>query len=303
MKPPFDFAVEDYPLAPLTLYKIGGPADLALLPRNVAEARTAYEWLLEQPGRKIVLGGGSNVLIDDRGIRGIVLVTTHFNSIDSLGGGRYHIEAGTILDRVVQDVMLANNYAGVGGLTGIPGTVGGAIYMNAGTVNGSTCQHMESVEIIDSEGCRVVPIDESRYSYRGQDFCSSGGLILRGLFHFEKTDEPQRPIYDHYIQRRREKQPKGNCCGSVFKNPPGDHAGRLIESCALKGTRRGGAQISPMHANFIMNDDKATFDDIRGLIALCRATVQERHGVTLETEVVIVRAAEDAAPTAAPQFL
>ncbi|HRK34859.1 MAG TPA: FAD-binding protein, partial [Candidatus Hydrogenedentes bacterium] len=134
---PFDFAVENYPLAPLTIYQVGGPARLALIPRTVDEAVQAYEWTLKQPGKRTVLGGGSNVLIDDAGYDGIVIVMSRLDAMEPLGNDRYRIESGVDLDQVVREIMLENNYGMVGGLTGIPGTVGGAIYMNAGTVNGS----------------------------------------------------------------------------------------------------------------------------------------------------------------------
>ena len=285
---PFEFAVENFPLAPLTLYQVGGPARLALLPRTLEEANEAYQWMAEQPDRRMVLGGGSNVLIDDQGFDGIVFVTTKLDGIEPLGGDRYRVLAGVALDRMVREVMLANNCDGVGGLTGIPGTVGGAIYMNAGTVNGSTCMLMESVDVAGPEGLRTIPMAESLFSYRGQTFCPPGSLILGGTFRFTQAEKDQQAIYDHYIQRRKEKQPQGKCCGSVFKNPEGDHSGRLIEACGLKGTRHGGAAISPLHANFIMNEDNATCADILWLIDLCKRTVFERFGVALQEEVVYI---------------
>ncbi len=219
----------------------------------------------------------------------MVLLTHRLDRLEELGDRRYRVECGVVLDRLVQEVMLAHNYDGVGGLTGIPGSVGGAIYMNAGTVNGSTCQLMESVEVVAHDGLRVIALEPSLYSYRGQTFCPPGGLILRGTFRFTPAEKDQRAIYDHYIRRRKETQPQGHCCGSVFKNPPGEHAGRLIEACGLKGTRRGGAIISPKHANFIMNEDNASSEDILALIALAKEAVRERFGIRLEEEVVIVR--------------
>lgn len=287
---PFDFAFEHYPLAPLTMYNVGGPARLALLPRSVEEACAAYRWLSEQDCPRLLLGGGSNVLIDDEGFDGVVLVTTGLSRVDALGGDRYRVEAGLELDMLVRDIMLPNNYHGVGGLTGIPGTVGGALYMNAGTVNGSTCQLAESVTVIGPEGRRDVMVSDSLYGYRGQRFCPPGSLILAAVFRFTAAAENQRSVYEHYRQRRLEKQPQGYCCGSVFRNPDGDHAGRLIEACGLKGARRGGAVVSPQHANFIMNDDGASSQDIMGLIELCRQRVLDQFGVRLETEVVIVGA-------------
>lgn len=287
--PPFPFAKARYPLASATLYNVGGPATWALFPETIDEARQAYAWMAAQPGPKLVLGGGSNVLIDDRGFDGIVLFTGRLNQIEDLGGGRYRVECGVELDRLVREVMLAHNYDGVGGLTGIPGSTGGAMFMNAGTVNGSTCQWLTEAEVLGPDGARRVAVDATMYSYRGQTFAPPRHLIVQGWFQFVPAGTDQRAVYDHYIQRRREKQPQGYCCGSVFKNPDGDHAGRLIEACGLKGARAGGAQISPMHANFIMNEANASFEDICELIERCKAAVRDRFGVELEEEVRIIR--------------
>ncbi len=292
-RPPFAFAEPDYLLAPLTRYRVGGPARWALLPRSINEAREAYAWMAAQrsneaPVRRFILGGGSNVLISDQGLDGVVLITAALEGMEPLGDDRFRIECGVELNDLVHDVLLPGNYDGVGGLTGIPGTVGGAIYMNAGTVNGTTCQWVESVEVAGAGGTRAVAMAPSLYEYRSQSFCPPGDLILQGIFQFRVAEADQQAVYEHYLQRRREKQPQGNCCGSVFKNPPHGHAGRLIEACGLKGTRRGGALISPVHANFIMNDGGATFDDIRSLIRLCQSTVKQRFGVDLEREVVVL---------------
>lgn len=284
---PFDFAVRDYPLASASLYNVGGPAKMALTPRNLKEVEAAYAWLAQQDEPFIVLGGGSNVLIADAGFPGIVLFTTALTRIEELGEDRFRVEGGVILDTMLKETILKYNYAGAGGLTGIPGTVGGAIFMNAGTVNGSICQLMESVQITTEHGTEEIQIDESLYSYRGQRFCTNRGLIVSGLFHFSRTDEDQMAIYNKYIARRKKTQPQGHSCGSVFKNPEGDHSGRLIESCGLKGMRHGGAQISDVHANFIVNDQNATSDDILYLINLCKETVHREHGVLLEEEVKI----------------
>lgn len=286
---PFEFAEEDLPLAPLTLYKVGGPAGLALLPRTIEEACAAYSWMVGRPERWTILGGGSNVLISDKGFPGTVLVTTRLNTLEPLANDCCRVEAGVELDRLVREVMVAGNYEGAGSLTGIPGSVGGAIYMNAGTLNGTTCQFLESVEVMSERGSETIPVEPSLYGYREQGFCPPGGLILRGLFRFMRSQEDQQAIYDRYMRRRREIQPQGNCCGSVFKNPPGRHAGRLLEACGLKGTRRGGAVISPLHANFIVNEEGATFEDILWLIELCKRRVREQFGIALEEEVVIIR--------------
>lgn len=284
---PLDFAVEDFPLAPTSLYNVGGAARVALMPRSREEVEAAYAWTKTQDMPMIVLGGGSNVLIADEGFPGIVLFTTEMTGIDALGDDRYWIGGGTVLDTMLQETILKKNYHGAGGLTGIPGTVGGAIFMNAGTVNGSICELMESVDITTETGTQTISIDPSKYSYRGQTFCPPSGLILGGTFQFAPAEEDQQAIYTHYINRRKETQPKGHSCGSVFKNPEGDHSGRLIESCGLKGTRRGGAAISDVHANFIVNDQNATSADILSLIQFCKETVYKEHGVLLEEEVKI----------------
>jgi UDP-N-acetylmuramate dehydrogenase len=287
--PPFEFFKEHYPLAPETYYKVGGPARMALLPRNAAEAEAAYVWMRDQPGPKLILGFGSNVLISDEGFPGIVLFTHGLTNVERLGDDRYAVDAGVSLDDLVVEVLLPNNYEGTGSLTGIPGSVGGAIFMNAGTVNGSTCELLHSVDMATPDGVVTVYPNAAIYSYRAQTFCRPEDLILKGVFRFRRAAEDQRSVYEHYLQRRREKQPQGFCCGSVFKNPENDHAGRLIEACGLKGTRRGGAVISPQHANFIMNENNATFDDILGLIELCKQRVHERFGIGLEEEVRIIR--------------
>ncbi len=287
--PPFEFYQRDYPLAPETYYKIGGPARMALLPRNIAEAREAYAWMREQAERVLILGFGSNVLISDRGFPGIVLFTHGLKNITALGEDRFEIDAGVSLDDLVTETILPNNYEGAGALTGIPGSVGGAIFMNAGTVNGSTCEMLECVHLATLSGPVTMPMEPSMYAYRTQHFCGPDDLILGGVFQFRRSAEDQQRIYEHYMQRRLEKQPQGYCCGSVFKNPENDHAGRLIEACGLKGVHRGGAVISERHANFIMNEHDATFEDILGLIALCKVRVRERFGVALEEEVRIIR--------------
>lgn len=286
---PFDFSEEYYPLASHTLYNVGGPARLALLPRNEQEMQQAYAWLLKQPEAKLILGAGSNVLIADEGFPGIVLFTMGLRRLESFGDHRYYMGGGLELTRMVREILLPNNYEGVGALTGIPGSVGGALYMNAGTVNGSTCAYVESVDVLTPKGISTVLMTPALYGYRCQRFCAPGDVIMGAIFRFTPSEQDQREIFEHYIQRRLDKQPQGYCCGSVFKNPPNEHAGRLIESCGLKGARHGGAIISPKHANFIMNENHATFEDIMALIALAKNTVRDRFGIELEEEVRIIR--------------
>ncbi|MCA1902772.1 MAG: UDP-N-acetylmuramate dehydrogenase [Candidatus Hydrogenedens sp.] len=282
------FVYRDYPLAPHTYYNIGGCADIAMIPINEEEMALAYRYFQEFSLPRFILGGGTNVLISDKGFRGLVLITCAYQQIQSLGGDRYYITSGVELQRIVKEIMLENNYEGVGALTGIPGTVGGALFMNAGTVNGCICEWAEEVHLLSSGGLRMVSMCPSLYSYRSQKFCSTEDLILGAVFHFRESDKDQRPIYEHYISRRKEKQPEGHCCGSVFKNPPNEHAGKLIEDCGLKGYRYGGAVISPVHANFIMNEGNASFNDVLYLIRLAKHKVLEKFNICLEEEVRII---------------
>lgn len=286
---PFDFVKADFPLGPHTYYRVGGPARRAFFPETVAEAQRAFEWIMGQAEPYFVLGAGSNVLVPEEGFAGNVLFTQELRELRGLGEHRYFCAAGTALQVLVREVLLLNNYEGVGALTGIPGSVGGAIFMNAGTAHGSTCQWLESVDLLSREGRRTVSISPAQYAYRHQDFCAAGEVILGGLFRFCVSDQDQRVIHAHYLQRRKETQPQGFCCGSVFKNPPGKHAARLIDACGLKGARRGGAVISEKHANFIMNDKHATFSDILQLIELAKRTVHAQFGIVLEEEVRIIR--------------
>lgn len=288
--PPFDFAMPDYPLAPETFYRIGGPARWALFPRTLHEMAVAFSWAVRNVEHMFIIGRGSNLLVSDSGFSGAVLFTRDVAGVESLGDDCYRIATGVDLQRLVRDLLVPNNYDATGSLTGIPGSIGGAIVMNAGTVNGATCQWLETVTLmreIDAAP-RTFPVTPDDFSYRNQTFCGPRDLILDGVFHFNRAAKDQREVFAHYMTRRRDTQPQGLCCGSVFKNPPGNHAGRLIEACDLKGTRHGGAIISPKHANFIMNEDRATFDDVMALIALCKTRVHRQFGILLEEEVRII---------------
>lgn len=296
--PHFDFVREHYALAPHTFYRIGGPARWAFFPKNQYEVEAAYCWINAQHMPVLVLGAGSNMLIDDRGFPGAVVFTTELKKIEHYAPHEFLIGTGIPLADIVCSLMLPNNYAGVGALTGIPGTLGGALFMNAGTVNGAICEFTKQVSLLTPSGITELDIRPEFYGYRSQSFCKKDRIIISAKLAFEVSEKDETAIYRHYIQRRRETQPQGWCCGSVFKNPPDNHAGRLIESCGLKGTRVGGAIISEKHANFIMNEDNATFQDVMGLMQLVKETVHTRFGIVLEEEVRIISA--ESAPTMLP---
>ncbi|MCK5860867.1 MAG: UDP-N-acetylmuramate dehydrogenase [Candidatus Hydrogenedentes bacterium] len=286
---PFDFARTNYVLAPHTRYHIGGSAHLALFPPTLADMEAAYQWLFTTDMPFIVIGGGANMLIDDRGYDGCALFTTELKEVHPLGNHSFFVGTGILLADLVRKIMLPNNYEGVGALTGIPGTVGGALFMNAGTANGSVCELAVSVDLLEDKGVRRLPLTPDRYGYRGQSFCQGDTVITGAMFRFTPSERDESEVYHHYMRRRSETQPDGLCCGSVFKNPPDDHAGRLIEAAGLKGKRHNGAIISEKHANFIMNDADASFDDVFHLITLVKQTVHARFGVELHEELRIIR--------------
>lgn len=287
LSPP-SFIKENLSLAPHCFYNIGGPMRWALFPRSLEEIQEGYQWIQKKGVPFLILGGGTNVLVSDKGYDGAVLFTVGLDYIAPLGSNRFKAGAGTMLASLVTQVLLPNNYTGTGALTGIPGSVGGALYMNAGTVNGTICQFTESVQLLSASGVTRWQMSRDDYCYRGQRFCTTDTVILEGVFSFTVDVKDQQAVYEHYLKRRKETQPQGRCCGSVFKNPEGDHAGRLIELCGLKGTRRGGAVISEKHANFIVNQDNASFDDVYGLICLAKEEVLKHFGIELKEEVRII---------------
>jgi UDP-N-acetylmuramate dehydrogenase len=278
--------LRDEPMSKHTSWRVGGPADLFFKPRDV---EALERFLKELPADMPVLwvGLGSNLLVRDGGIRGAVISTAGFmKDIVRLDECRVRAGSGvpcTILARRCTQWRLgpASFFAG------IPGTVGGALAMNAGAFGGETWDRVESVETLDRRGDRRSrQRDEYTIGYR----TVSGPAeewFLSGTWRLEPT-EALEPISE-VLQKRSASQPLGRpSCGSVFRNPPGDFAGRLIEQAGLKGARSGGARVSSKHANFIINTGTASAGDVESLIERIRNTVRERFGVRLELEVRIV---------------
>ncbi|MBM4195974.1 MAG: UDP-N-acetylmuramate dehydrogenase [Gammaproteobacteria bacterium] len=276
------------PMARHTSWRVGGPADVYFKPRSRIELVEFLE--RSDPGLPVHwVGLGSNLLVRDGGVRGVVIATgACLEYLRHLGGGLVEAEAG------VPCTVLARHCArwGVGPaefFAGIPGTVGGALTMNAGAFGGETWQHVAEVEVVNRRGevARRKPA-QYRVSYREVQ----GPAVewyLSARFQFDPAHPTSLDGVRALIQQRQAKQPLGMpSCGSVFRNPPGDFAGRLIETAGLKGTRIGGAQVSEKHANFILNTGKATAADIEALIRHVQATVEEKHGVKLVPEVHVI---------------
>lgn len=286
----------DEPMARHSSWRCGGPAAQYFAPAD----RTDLAQFFAAGGARhevLWLGLGSNLLVRDGGVRRTVIATAaglsalHWPEPDVL-----YAEAGVTCARLARAAAGAGR-AGLEFMAGIPGTVGGALRMNAGALGGETWSYVSRVETIDAAGViREYDRTAFRPHYRGVD--GPEDWFLGAWLTLPQTTDTGAEQIRQVLAERNRSQPTGQAtCGSVFRNPPGDFAGRLIEQCGLKGFSVGGAAVSGVHANFIVNDGSASAADIENLIRHVQRTVQQQHGVELELEVVIV--GEPAASTEA----
>ena len=277
-------------LAPWTSLRVGGPAELLVRPRT-AGALVSILARASAGGVPVhVLGGGANTLVGDLGIPGVALklpadlFAEEVQPLDS-GGGLVTLGAGAAIVRLT-NLMRARGWVGAEFLAGIPGTIGGAVAMNAGTKHGECKRVLEAVELATPDGLGWVPRSALRIRYRFTEL-PRGAIITRARFRLPDGDlEASRAAMEADLGYRKRTQPLSQPnCGSVFQNPPGDHAGRLIDSVGLKGATLGGAQISTLHANWIVNLGGARAADVVGLIERAQERVREATGVMLVPEV------------------
>jgi UDP-N-acetylmuramate dehydrogenase len=280
----------DEPMSAHTSWHAGGPADAFFMPRDVEDLATFLRGL--SPEIPVYwVGLGSNLLVRDGGVRGVIVSTPGaFTRIERRSQTRIYVEASVPCARIARSCVNWNlGHAEFFG--GIPGTMGGALAMNAGSFGDETWGHVVSIETIDRRWQRRTrQRNEFTVGYRHVDWPqdASEEWFLAAELQFEPRGAAA-PTVQSLLQRRRETQPTGDwSCGSVFKNPPGDHAARLIEAAGLKGHRIGDAVVSEKHANFIVNDGKARASDLEQLILFVQSTVQETYGITLEPEVRII---------------
>lgn len=288
---PPDFSarvLHDVPMAKHTSWHVGGPADLYFTPRDVTDL---VSFLRQLPAQVPVLwiGLGSNLLVRDGGIRGAV-ISTHgaLGVLERLSATRIQAEAGVPCARVARQCVKW----GMGPaefFAGIPGTLGGALAMNAGAWGGETWRHVVEVDVLDRRGIKHTRKPaEYEIGYR-KVVGPANEWFIGARLEFERRPGISGDAIRQLLDKRKESQPIGEwSCGSVFTNPPGEHAARLIESAGLKGFRIGDASVSEKHANFIINHGNARAADIEALIAHVQATVAAVHGVALATEVRIV---------------
>jgi UDP-N-acetylmuramate dehydrogenase len=281
--------LRDEPMSRHTSWHVGGPADLFFEPRDRADLA---DFLRAVPSTLPVtwVGLGSNLLVRDGGLRGAVIsVHGALAALERREDGTVWCEAGVPCARIARqcarwELGPAEFFAG------IPGTLGGALAMNAGAFGGETWRHVRQVEVIDRAGAiHHRDAVEYRVSYRHVEPPAADEAFLGAVLDFEARPGATTDAIRDLLVERKAKQPIGEwSCGSVFTNPPGDHAARLIESCGLKGRRLGGAVVAEKHANFILNEGEASAADLEQLIALVQRTVEERTGVRLQTEVRVV---------------
>jgi UDP-N-acetylmuramate dehydrogenase len=277
------------PLADLTSFRIGGPADLFLTVENDGELMTAMAAAHRHEIPAMCLGAGTNLLISDRGVRGLVVkLGASFGRIVIDGG---NVTAGAAMQfGAMVETVVDRGLAGLEFGEGIPGTVGGGLVMNAGAFGGEMARVVTLVHGVTIDGrARALTKDEVNFAYRRTDF-PPRFVITRVDFVLVYGDrEELRARMMDLRSKRAARQPHGlPNAGSVFKNPPGNFAGRLLESVGLKGARMGGAAFSGQHANFIVNLGGARADEVRELIELARSRVMESTGVTLEPEVRLI---------------
>lgn len=273
----------DHPFGQLTTFKTGGNARYYFEPTSAQSMMTAISVARRYGVDCITLGGGSNMLVSDKGYDGLVISTKRLNKI-ILKDGYAFIECGVRVGAML-DFFKSHDIGGYEFLVGIPATVGGLIATNAGAFNKNIGQKIKSVFCYNNGVLTNKAILSEQVLYR-KSLLRDREIALGALL---KTDDKgfDNDAISRYLQRRKN-QPKGNSCGCVFKNPTGDYAGRLVDECALKGYRINGAHISNSHANFIINDDGATAMDIYALIKKAKQEVIKKFGITLQEEVHFV---------------
>ena len=282
---------ENVSLAPYTSARIGGNADVLVTVKSADEFADVMKVIWEQGLPFVILGGGSNVLVSDKGVRGVVVLDrakdVRFESGDQ---PTVWCEAGVIFSN------LANRCAskGLSGLewaATVPGTIGGAVYGNAGAFGGDMSGNLIWADVLTKNGLEKISVEKMDYGYRTSALKRSDEtvIILSALLRLKNAtkDEVSAKI-NEFSERRKATQPPGASMGSMFKNPAGDHAGRLMEAAGLKGTRIGTAEISTLHGNFFVSHGETKAEDVRALIRLAQKTVAEKFNVKLELEVELV---------------
>ncbi|MBP3494094.1 MAG: UDP-N-acetylmuramate dehydrogenase [Oscillospiraceae bacterium] len=286
-----DLAVEcDVPMQRHTSFRIGGPARRMAFPVN-REQLVILLGLAQECGIKpFIMGKGTNLLVADEGLDTLVIKTEQMNAIRQLDDVTLEADAGISLARLAVFAQ-QNGLAGLEFAHGIPGSLGGAVFMNAGAYGGEMKQVVIEVAALFEDGVRYLTAEEAQFAYRHSVFSNADAVVLGAKLRLEKGDSAEiRARMDDLMARRKQSQPlEYPSAGSTFKRPTGYFAGTLIEQTGLKGLTVGGAQVSEKHAGFVINIGGATCADVTELIAQVQQRVLDAHGVQLEPEVKIIR--------------
>lgn len=273
------------PLGPYTSWKVGGTAHTVVWPDDL---KHLSQWLAADQGPLLFWGLGSNVLAPDEELKTAVVMTRSFlKNIARSARHSWTVEAGVSCARLAREAASCG-FKDAAFFCGIPGTIGGALRMNAGAFGGETWRHVDWVDMISSRGlCERYTPSDFRIGYRSVTLPAEGYFIRAQFSFFDHEAESQQARIADHLARRAATQPIGlPSCGSVFRNPYPQHAGALIEASGLKGRVIGDAEISKKHANFIINRGNATAGDIRALVQLIQSTVQDTHGISLIAEFI-----------------
>jgi UDP-N-acetylmuramate dehydrogenase len=281
----------DVPMTRHTSLRIGGPADALATPSSRDQLASLLALCAANQVPHFAIGAGFNCLVSDAGIEGVVVKLSGLRALERTGDGGVFAEAG-VTHASLTRFCVERGLAGLEFGAGIPGVVGGWITMNAGIGTREMCDVVRRVELIDPDGgqTRELERDALRFEYRALRGLPAGSIVVSAVFGVsESTSEAVRTEVDRLLAQRAGTQPLNvPSCGSVFKNPPNDFAGRLIDVAGLKGESVGGARISPVHANFIANTGGATAADVLQLMERAREAVEKETGIRLEAEVRLV---------------
>lgn len=279
----------DEKLSSYVNFKVGGPADILLIPKSKEQVIKSVEVCKENKIPFYLIGNGSNILVRDGGFRGVVISLKEVNTI-IVDGDKIEAECGAML-KAVSDKAMENSLTGFEFACGIPGTIGGAVFMNAGAYDGEIAHVIESAEIIDEE-CNIVRLSNKDldFGYRSSIVMKKGYTVLSAVFKLEKVQvKTIKELVDDLTNKRESKQPlEYPSAGSTFKRPTGYFAGKLIQDAGLKGYSIGGAAVSEKHSGFVINKGNATAKDITDLIKYIQDEVKRQFGVELHPEVRII---------------
>ncbi len=281
---------ENYPLDTLTFTKTGGPAETIAFPRTIKQVKRLIEVAKENNVKITTLGNASNLIIRDGGLDGLVIILSQMNQIIAKGDTKLKAYAGALIIST-SEAAYRRKLTGLEFAAGIPGSIGGAVFMNAGAYGGEMKDCIESVTVLTlDDEVKTYTNAEMKFAYRHSIVQENGDIVLSATFALTSGNPIEiRKAMDHYNKLRRDKQPlEYPSCGSVFKRPKGHFTGPLIIEAGLQGHQIGGAQVSKKHAGFIVNIDHATATDYVDLIHLIQKTIKEKFDINLETEVAII---------------